>query len=317
VAITIRNARTARTPRERPAIVAMAVSLVLAVVKLLGHLVTGSTALLAAAVDSATDALVSGVNAWTVRFAGTPADAGHPFGHGKAEHLSALFQSLLLAAAAAFVLVTPFRGDRLLHPLPLRHPAIGIGIGVMSIIVPMLLSTFLRRAGKQTHSPALEADAAHYASDYLVNFGVVVAFVCDRSFDWRMADPVIAVVIAAAILRLAWRVGVVAISGLMDAGLAKDELELVRGVLGSAHPQVLGYHDLMTRRSGPNRFVQVHVELDAARTFRDAHRIVEEVRRDLERAIPNLIVTIHADPWPQAPEDAEPKPDPAALSTHP
>jgi ferrous-iron efflux pump FieF len=248
-----------------------------------------------------------------LRIAGTPADAGHPFGHGKVEHLSALFQSLILAFAAVFVLTTPFRADGLSHPL--RHPALGVAIAVISILAPVLLSRFLRKAGERAHSPALEADAAHYASDYLTNLGVVAAFACDRFFDWRYADPIIAALIAAAILRLAWQVGVAAVAGLMDAGLAKEEVELIHEVLRTRHPDVRGYHDLMTRRSGPHRFVQVHLELDATRTFREAHRIVEDVRRDLERTIPNVVVTIHADPWPQLPEDREQKPGPAALST--
>jgi ferrous-iron efflux pump FieF len=315
MAMMIPRPRTKVRPRERPAIVAMAVSILLAALKIAGHVATGSAALLAAAVDSATDALVSGVNAWTVRFAGTPADEGHPFGHGKVEHLSGLFQSLILAGAAVFVLITPFRDDGFAHHL--RNPGLGIAIAVISILAPILLARFLKRAGQRNHSPALEADAAHYASDYLTNIGVVLAFVCDRFLDWPLADPVIAVLIAAAILRLAWHVGVGAIGGLMDAGLAADEVQLVHHVLSSNHPEVRGYHDLMTRRSGPHRFVQVHLELDASRSFREAHRIVEDVRRDLERAIPNLVVTIHADPWPQLPEDREQKPDQAALSTSP
>jgi ferrous-iron efflux pump FieF len=315
MALMVRRPRTTAPARERPALVATAVSVVLAVAKILGHLATGSSALLAAGVDSATDAVVSAINAWTVRFAGTPPDAGHPFGHGKVEHLSAFLQSILLFGAAVFVLVTAFRGERLAHHL--SHAGLGIVIAIVSILVPIFLARFLKSAGEHAHSPALEADAAHYASDYLTNLGVVAAFVCDKLFDWPLADPIIAIVIAAAILRLAWQVGLGGISGLMDAGLAQDEVGRIRDVLEKARPEVRGYHNLMTRRSGPHRFVQVHVELDASRSFREAHRIVEDVRRDLERVIPNVVVTIHADPWPELPEDREQKPDPAALSTHP
>jgi ferrous-iron efflux pump FieF len=281
----------------------MAVSVGLAGLKLFGHLVTGSAALLAAAVDSAGDAVVSGVSAWTVRVARTPPDDDHPFGHGKVEHLSALFQGLVLAGGAIFVLIRPFVGAETAGPL--REPGAGIAIAAVSIVVPWLLSSFLKRAGRASHSPALEADAAHYASDYLTNLGVVLAFLLDLLFGWRLADPVIAVVIATAILRLAWQVGVAAIGGLMDQRLAKDEIRVIDEVIRVRHPEVRGYHDLMTRRSGPHRFVQLHVELDAARSFRDAHRIVELVREDIERAVPHATVTIHADPWPELPEDGE------------
>lgn len=302
-----RSAAPGAGATERPAVVAMGVSLLLAALKLFGHVLTGSSALLAAAIDSAGDALVSGVSAWTVRFARTPPDAGHPFGHGKVEHLSALFQGMVLAGAAIFVLVRPFLGgDTELGRL--REPAVGIAIAVVSIAVPLGLARLLARAGRERHSPALEADAAHYASDYLVNAGVVVAFLCDTFLGWRFADPVIAVIIATAILRLSWQVSIGALSGLMDEGLSREEIQAIEAAIRVRDPEVRGHHDLMTRRSGPNRFVQLHVEIDATRSFRDAHRIVELVRQDIERTVPNAVVTIHADPFPPLADDGESPP---------
>jgi ferrous-iron efflux pump FieF len=97
--------------------------------------------------------------------------------------------------------------------------------------------------------------------------------------------------------------------------LAADELKTIDSVVRNHAPTVRGYHDLLTRRAGPTRFIQLHLEIDAELTFRDAHRIVELVVRDLRRALPAAMVTIHADPHPAHPEDEEDEPSPASPKT--
>ncbi len=281
----------------------MLVSIALALLKTVGYAVTGSATLLAAAVDSATDAFVSGVSAWSVRLAVSPPDAGHPFGHGKVEHLSALFQTLILAGAAALCILAPVTNHDI--GAPLRQPGIGLSIAAVSITVAFLLARHLSRAGNRSDSPALRADAAHYASDYLTNAGVIVAFACDSLLGWRWADPVIAGIIGIAIVRLAWKNGFEAINGLMDAKISGEELKRIEDVVLARRPAVHGFHDLMTRRAGPRRFIQMHLELDASLSFRAAHRMVEEVGAAIEQTIPGALVTIHADPYPEQPEDFE------------
>jgi ferrous-iron efflux pump FieF len=118
----------------------------------------------------------------------------------------------------------------------------------------------------------------------------------------------IAALIAAAILRLAWKTGFNAVNALLDGRLASEELRIIDGIVRARGPVVHGYHDLLTRRSGPTRFVQLHVELAASLTFREAHHLVETITHDLERALPRAMVTIHADPYPPLPEDEENRP---------
>ncbi|HYC76128.1 MAG TPA: cation diffusion facilitator family transporter [Planctomycetota bacterium] len=292
--------------RESAAVVAAAASFALAALKLAGFLWTGSTALLASAADSAADVVVSGVNALTVRAADAPPDQGHPFGHGKFEHLGALGQALILFGVGGGVLWSAAR--RGVDPEPLRDPWIGVGVSAVSLIGALALSRFLSRAGKRHDSPALSADAAHYAADWLTNAGALFAILAERLAGWGRVDPLVAALTAAAVLRLGWRTLTDAAGGLLDARLAGEELALVRKVLEARAPVVRGYHDLLTRRAGPTRFIQLHIELDADLTFRETHRIVESVVRDLEQAIPRAVVTIHADPVPPLPDDGETAP---------
>lgn len=289
--------------RDASALLAAGVSLALAALKAAGWVVTGSSALLAAAADSAADVLVSGLNAFVIRAAGAPPDAGHPFGHGKFEHLGALVQALLLLGAGGAVLANAVASG--VADAALRLPWVGVGVAVLSAVVAWLLANRLRREARRHDSPALAADSAHYASDWMVNVGVVVAFACEELFAWHAADHVIGALISAAILRLAWTTGFDAVNGLLDGRLASEELRVIDGIVRSRAPVVRGYHDLLTRRGGPTRFIQMHVEIDAHLTFREAHELVETIVADLERALPNAMVTIHADPYPPLPGDAE------------
>jgi ferrous-iron efflux pump FieF len=295
-----------RTARETPAVVAASASVGLAAVKLFGYFATGSSALLASAVDSIADVFVSAFSAWTVRAAGAPPDSGHPFGHGKFEHLGALVQAAVLAAVGGGVLVKSFESG--VGDAPMRDPGIGLTIAAVTLVAGLLLSRYLRSEARRRQSPALAADAAHYASDWIASAGVLLSFVLETFFDWHTADHVVGGLIAAAVLRLAWTTAADAVNGLLDSRLAADELRLIESVVLARAPVVRGFHDLLTRRSGPTRFVQMHLEIDATLSFRDAHRLVELVVRDLTAALPNAIVTIHADPHPALPEDDETAP---------
>lgn len=295
-----------RTHREKAAVVASCASLALAVLKTGAWFLTGSSALLAAAADSAGDVIISALNAFTVRAAGAPPDAGHPYGHGKFEHLGALAQAALLFAVGGGVLVKSFSSG--VNDLPIRDPGIGVAVAAVSIVAALLLSRYLGREARKHRSPALAADAAHYASDWIGGAGVMLALLAETFFDWHAADHVVGGLIAAAVLRLGWSTAADAIGGLLDVRLAADELKTIDGVVRAHAPVVRGYHDLLTRRAGQTRFIQLHLEIDASLTFRDAHRLVELVVRDLRRALPSAMVTIHADPHPPHPDDDEDEP---------
>lgn len=283
--------------RNRPALVATVVSAALTVLKGGVWALTGSASMLASALDSLGDVVVSALNALALRAAARPADQDHPYGHGKIEHLAGLFQGLLMVGTAAWVVVEALR--RLDRGESLAHRGVGIAATVVSMAVAWLLASWLRRRGEALRSPALVADSRHYATDYLTNLGVLAAFAADAWFDYPAADPVISIVIAAAILRGAGRLLLDAAQALMDHELSSDELRSIQHAIMAFSPPVRGFHDLMTRRAGPDRFVQCHIEIDAALSFREAHECVEAIREAIEKRLPGALVTLHADPWPE------------------
>ena len=148
---------------------------------------------------------------------------------------------------------------------------------------------------RRTGSGAVGAESLHDQVDLLVNFSVIVSLVLTARLGWLLADPLFALAIAAYIIYGAWRLGREAMDLVMDRELADDDRQRIRD-LALAHPQVLSLHDLRTRKSGPNVFIQLHLEMDADITLRQAHEIAEEVMYDVEAAFPGAEVLIHEDP---------------------
>jgi len=296
--------KQAAVNRGRPSAITTLVSFGLALLKAAVWLLTGSISMLASALDSAADGVISFGNMLALRAAARPADREHPFGHGSIEDLAALIQSLLIAASGIFIIGMALRGLMNEEP-PLKHAPLGIGAACLSILVAWLLARFLKRAGTHLDSPALMADSTHYATDYLSNLGVLAAFLSSAIFHQTLLDPAISVGIAFLILRTAWDLFSRSAHPLMDRELGRDELATIDRTVRSFQPTVHGYHDLLTRRSGPDRFILIHLDLDADLSFRKAHELSEQVGEAVKQALKKAHVTVHADPWPPDPGGSE------------
>ncbi len=268
-------------------------ALSLVALKLAGWWLTDSVALLSSLVDSLLDGMASLVTLLAVRQALIPPDREHRFGHGKAEPLAAIAQASLISGSALFLIVEAAR--RLFDPEPVTHGDFGILVMVVSLLATLLLNGFQHYVVRRTGSLAIRADSLHYLSDLLMNAAVILALVLTSQFGLALADPLLALAIAAYILRGAVRIGLEAYDMLMDRELPDDDrrriLDLVR-----AHSEVLGVHDLKTRASGRTTFIQLHLEIDGGMTLYRAHAIAEAVEAELQTAYPNAEVTIHQDP---------------------
>ena len=272
---------------------AVAAAALMIAAKLGAWLATDSVSLLSALADSVMDVLASMVNLLAVRHALVPADREHRFGHGKAEPLAGLGQALFIAASAIFLIVEAV--GRILEPEPIEQAPVGIGVMVFAILVTAALVTYQRRVVRLTGSTAIKADSLHYASDILVDVGVIVALVLAMTLGWGLADPIIALLIAGVIIHAAYRVARGAIEQLMDREFPDAERERIRQIV-LEHPDVLDCHDLRTRRSGIDSFIQVHVEMDRSLTLMRAHEISDAVEDRIREAFPHAEVLIHADP---------------------
>ena len=283
----------ARLLMRRATNLAVAAAALMIVGKLGAWLATDSISILSSLADSVMDVLASLINLFAVRQALQPPDREHRFGHGKAEPLAGLGQALFISASAIFLIVEAV--GRILEPEPIARAPVGIGVMVFAIIVTTALVTYQRRVVRLTGSTAIRADALHYASDILMNIGVIAALALAMTVGWGLADPIIALVIAAVIIHAAVRVARSAIQQLMDREFPEQDRERIRQIV-LEHPDVLNCHDLRTRRSGIDSFIQVHVEMDSSLTLLRAHEISDDVEARIRKVFPHAEVLIHADP---------------------
>ena len=275
------------------AIASVSVALVLIATKFAAWILTDSVSLLSTLIDSFLDAAASILNLIAVHHALQPADREHRFGHGKAEPLASLAQSAFICGSAVFLLIEA--GERIAHPRDITNTDIGYAVMVFSIILTVILVGFQRYVVKKSGSVAIDADSLHYQTDVLINLGVMVSLFLSSSLGWQYADPLIAVLIAVYIVKGAWGIGNKALAILMDRELEDDDRQKIRDIV-MAHSEVKGLHDLRTRSSGMNSFIQFHLELDGEMKLRDAHEISEQVELELMDAFPNAEVIIHEDP---------------------
>ncbi|MCK5166677.1 MAG: cation diffusion facilitator family transporter [Rhodospirillaceae bacterium] len=273
--------------------VAVGVAGTLVSLKFFAWLSTDSVSLLSTMIDSLLDVAASTVNLFAIRHALQPADEEHRFGHGKAEALAGLAQAAFISGSAVFLVLEAI--DRIFHPRVIDSFSLGYTVMVISIVATMMLVAFQRYVAKKTGSLAIAADSAHYKMDVLVNISVIVSLFLVSEWGWGIADPLFAVGIAFYILYGAYEIGREAYNVLMDRELPEEDRERIREIAVS-HKDVIDIHDLRTRSSGSNMFIQLHLEMDPEITLVRAHDIAEEVMHMIEKEFPRAEVLTHQDP---------------------
>ncbi|MBB5373238.1 cation diffusion facilitator family transporter [Acidocella aromatica] len=270
----------------------MALSLV--GIKVAAWALTGSMALLAAAVDGVLDVCTSAVTFIGVRYAGRPEDHNHRYGHGKGETLAAFLQALLLVGAGCALIYQA--GDKLIHPTPLAALEAGVAMTGGSLTAVACLVGLQSWVIRRTHSTAIIADRQHYVADIIVNIGVLVSLGITWLTGWDRVDPLIGLSLS---LYLIWcAVGIIrgALHVLLDEELPKAERARIKAaVRGCAG--VVNLHDLRTRNASDRRFIEFHLEMDGDITVRAGHDICEAATEAVLALYGgNAEVLVHAEP---------------------
>jgi ferrous-iron efflux pump FieF len=275
--------------------VAILVAMAMIAMKSYAYLMTSSVSVLSSLMDSVIDAAGSIINAIAVYLAFSPADQEHRFGHGKAEALAALGQSLFITFSAAMLVYNAVQ--HLWAPDPLEYTQVGIWVMVVASILTFTLVQFQRYVKRMTNSLAIESDSLHYQGDLIANIGVMITLGLSYWFHIAWLDPLFALGVSGYLIYGAWHIGHSAFDVLMDRELSEEQRKRIMAII-LAHPEVLGMHDLRTRSGGYHQFVQFHLELDQTLTLLQAHRITLEVEEAIRQEFPTMDVIIHEDPRP-------------------
>lgn len=278
---------------RRAAIASIAVALFLVLLKIWASWETGSVAMLGSLADTALDLIASMVTFFGVRWAAMPADAEHRFGHGKAEAIAALVQVILITISAAGIAWRAI--DRLGSGSRTDGLELGVGVSAIAIAATFALLAYQRYVIKRTASIAIHTDHVHYQSDLFLNLAVIAALALDQMLGWKAADPVFGLGIAAWLLYGAWRAATHSVDQLMDREWPDGEREAFLAAARD-YPELAGLHDLRTRHSGAQRFVQFHVWVPGSWTVRHAHDQMDRVEEQLQQRFPGTEIIIHLDP---------------------
>lgn len=277
---------------KRAANLAIVVACSLILIKAFAWWQTGSISILAAMTDSVVDLFASIVNVFVLRFALQPADERHAFGHGKAESLAAIAQSAFISGSAAFLLLQGFY--KLTNPELIADSELGIMVSLISIALTAVLIWYQKKVVAITQSPAIEADSLHYQTDFLMNGAILVAMILNW-FGFIYADAIfaigIALYIAYSALKMLWE----AVHTLLDQALPQEEIAQIMQI-AHENPCILGIHDVLTRRAGAVRFIQLHLELDDHLTLLEAHDIADNLEHKILALYPMSEVIIHQEP---------------------
>jgi cation diffusion facilitator family transporter len=287
---------------------AIALSLVLGAgltgLKFAAFFLTGSTAVFSDALESIVNVVAAAFAAYSLHLAHTPADAAHPYGHGKIEFVSAGFEGgMILVAALATVIKAV--GDFVHGPDSsghlLRHLDLGVGLLVIALLVNGALGLFLVRTGRRQNSATLEADGHHLLSDAITSVVALAALAVVWATKWRYADPIAALLVSLYIARIGWRLMRQAGAGLMDQQDVEDQ-RLLRRIL-DAHlgpngkpPHICSYHKLRHRHSGRYHWVDFHMVVPAGWSIAQGHQVASEIEYEIEQALGEGNATAHIEP---------------------
>jgi cation diffusion facilitator family transporter len=288
--------------RTRAASVSIVSNTILITLKLVAGAVTGSVAILTEAIHSGIDLIASCIAYFSVRQAEEPADAGHRYGHEKFENVAAAAEGVLILVGSGVIVYAS--AHALVTGTQLESLGFGIAVVAFASVTNLLVSAWLFRRARETDSPALEGDAQHLRTDAYTSLGVLVGLALVQWTGLQWLDPVVALLIAGAIvvtgLKLvarSWRV-------LVDEALPDDELAAIRTAIEEfGRSEVVGYHQLRTRRAGARRYVDMHVQFAQGTTLESAHAIAHQLQDEIASKLRGADVLIHLEPEDKVRED--------------
>lgn len=281
---------------KKATVISSCVAAVLVLIKMFVGILSGSIALLASAIDSFLDLSISAFNYFALHNAEKPADERFNFGRSKIEPLAAVIEGVIISVSALFILYQAI--SNIIHHKTLSHLDVSIAVMAVSIIITAALVLFLRYVARKTDNMVIRADALHYQTDLLSNAAVLLALFLVTWTQEAIIDAVLGLLIALYMLYSAYPIIKEGILMLLDAALEPEELERVEALLRQER-EIRGYHDLLTRRSGSDIFISVHIVFEPDIRLYDAHLITDRIEIGFSRlfADKNVNSIVHMDPY--------------------
>ncbi|MFW6105148.1 MAG: cation diffusion facilitator family transporter [Chloroflexota bacterium] len=272
----------------------IAVVVGLIILKVIVSWLTGSISILAQATDSLLDLFAGLITFFAIRIAAKPADEEHRYGHGKVEDIAGVVQGILIFSAGGLIIYSAI--VRIIKGSSIELAGAGIAVMAVSIVVSIFLSRHLLNVSRVTGSVALEANARNIAADVYSASAVLVGLAIVRFTGLDIIDPVLAIGVAAYILKIAVDTIRKPISGLLDETLPPSQQAVIEDCLRKHSREVSGFHGLRTRRSGSQSYIDLHLVMAKDISLERAHQICDRIEVEIQSTLGEASVTIHAEP---------------------
>ncbi|MDR3608321.1 MAG: cation diffusion facilitator family transporter [Oligoflexia bacterium] len=272
----------------------LAATIGLTALKLGVGIASGSVGVLSEAIHSFLDLISAGVTFYTAPHSIKPADEDHPFGHGKFETISSLFEALLLVIAAVMIFYEAL--NHFHHLQAIEYPGLAMAVIGVSIVISYWVYRQNSVASAQVDSRALRVNALHFLSDVVASVGVFAGLVLLKFTGWLWIDPAIAIVVALYILFVAGTQVKFALDELSDSQLPEAEVREIRKILDGFRDRTIDAHDLRTRKSGSFRHVDFHLVVCGELTVEQSHEICDEIEQAILALYSEALVSIHVEP---------------------
>jgi len=280
--------------RSGAARLSLVVVIGLFVLKVVAAAITGSISILAQAADSFLDLFAIVVTFFAISIATKPADEEHPFGHGKVENIAAIVQAMLIFTVGGLIIYSAVR--RIIAGTTVELTEAGIGVMLVSIIASIFLSRHLLKVSRTIDSIALQATARNIAADVYSAAAVLAGLIAIRVTGLYILDSIIALLVALLILKVAYDVLRRSFGGLIDVKLPEAEESAIRSCIMEHGGELVGFHELRTRKSGSWRFIDLHLVVPKYASVEQAHNLCDHLELDIETRLSFTSVTIHIEP---------------------
>ena len=281
---------------KKATLISSSTAALLVTIKMIVGIMSGSIAILASAIDSFLDLLVSIFNYFALHQSEKKADAQFNFGRGKLEAIAAVMEGTIISISGIFILYNAI--DKLLHPKVIAYMDLSLIVMGVSIVLTAALVLFLLKIAEQTNNLVIRADALHYQTDLYTNGAILIALGVIHFTDFEIIDPLLGIAISVYMVYSAYPIVKEGILMLMDISLDEEEIEKIQDYLILVD-NINGTHHLTTRRSGSDIFITVHVVFNISISLYDAHRISDKMEEGMQELFTTERVhsIIHMDPY--------------------
>ncbi|SFV69661.1 Cobalt-zinc-cadmium resistance protein [hydrothermal vent metagenome] len=285
---------------KKATVASSSVAALLVLIKLTIGILSGSVAVLASAIDSLLDLIVSMFNYFALHNSEKDPDEQFHFGRSKLEPLAAVIEGTIISLSALFILYEAIA--KIIHNEPMRYMSESIVVMLISLIITGALVFFLSYVAKKTNNMVIRADALHYKTDLFSNGAVLFALLAVHYSGITLIDPILGIAIAIYMIYSAVPIVKEGVLMLLDVALPQEDVDKIIAIIQS-EPEITDYHYLRTRVSGSHIFISFHAVFNVSISLYDAHTIADKVElkiRQLFGEDKKLHILIHMDPYDDA-----------------